>query len=134
MIDRVLGLLEPRINGVKEFALVNRIVLVQSADGIKVDIGIGGFALEEEFVERSEEVEIVEGVFLRVCSAEDLVIMKCIANRAIDLEDVKSVLARQYGKIDLERIRAVVNGVAEARRTMIASRGLKGRLSSSRGV
>jgi len=56
---------------------------------------MGGFDFEEKVVERSVEVELAPSVWLRVCTAEDLIAMKTFAGRDQDWIDIKGVIARQ---------------------------------------
>lgn len=46
---------------------------------------------------RAVEVEIVVGVRLRCCTAEDLFIMKAFAGRDRDWADARTIVARQQG-------------------------------------
>ena len=44
---------------------------------------------------RSNLVEVEPGCIVRICTAEDLVVMKAFANRVIDWHDVRGVIVRQ---------------------------------------
>ena len=46
-------------------------------------------------ISRATEVEFVPGIELRICSPEDLIVLKSFASRAQDWLDVASVIARQ---------------------------------------
>jgi hypothetical protein len=43
-----------------------------------------------------------EGVPIRIATAEDLILSKLVASRAIDWSDAVSLLREQVGRIDLE--------------------------------
>jgi hypothetical protein len=81
--------------------------------GIEVDVVLGGPGLEELFLSRAREHDI-EGVRVPVASAEDLVAMKVLGGRAKDLEDVRSLLAANAGKLDLAHVRSVLSELESA--------------------
>jgi predicted nucleotidyltransferase len=78
-----------------------------------VDLLVGIFDYERQAIERAVETDI-EGVPMRVCTAEDLVIHKVIADRAKDWIDIEGVLMRQRGKLDINYIRDWLTQFAEA--------------------
>jgi hypothetical protein len=45
---------------------------------------------------------------VRLCTAEDLVVYKCVAGRARDVLDVESIVARQADALDATAIRRCV--------------------------
>lgn len=65
-----------------------------------MDIGLGGLPFEERSIDRSVQLEIATGCFLRVCSAEDLIVHKAFAARDQDWADVDTILMRQGSKLD----------------------------------
>jgi predicted nucleotidyltransferase len=80
---------------------------------VAVDLLVGIFDYERQAIERAVETDI-EGVPTRVCTAEDLVIHKVIADRAKDWIDIEGVLMRQRGKLDINYIRDWLTQFAEA--------------------
>ena len=94
-IDPLLEVFEPRIEACREFALQNRVLLLKSAEGIGIDIALGALPFEEEATRRSQMVEVEPGAVLRLCSPEDLIVMKAFADRLQDQLDVQRVLIRQ---------------------------------------
>ncbi|MDO9131252.1 MAG: hypothetical protein Q7U34_15445 [Anaerolineales bacterium] len=54
------------------------------------------------------------GTPTRVCTAEDFIIHKAIANRGKDWLDIPSILMRQRGKLDVVYIRDWLSQFAEA--------------------
>jgi len=50
---------------------------------------------------------------LRLISAEDLIIHKCVAGRPRDVEDVEGILVRQKLQVDVHRIRFWLNAFRE---------------------
>lgn len=94
-VDAWLAAYEARIPDAREFALLNRVLLLRSSLGIGIDIALGGLPFEESAMERAPRVELEKGVFLRLCSAEDLIVMKAFASRPLDWHDLRGILIRQ---------------------------------------
>jgi hypothetical protein len=94
-VRAILSLVTPRLPGALEFGLENRILLGFVESNIPVDIGIGGFDYEEKIVGRAVDVELAPDIRLRVCTAEDLIVMKAFAGRDQDWTDIKGIIGRQ---------------------------------------
>jgi hypothetical protein len=94
-VDILLALYPARIDGAREFALQNRVLLLQSKDGIGIDIALGALDFERLAVDRARDVEVIEDKFLRLCSPEDLVGMKAFADRALVWHDIDGIIIRQ---------------------------------------
>jgi hypothetical protein len=63
---------------------------------------------------RSVLVELIPGRALRVCSAEDLIVMKVFAGRETDLRDAQSIVVRQgAGKLDWQYVEENSRAIAE---------------------
>jgi hypothetical protein len=103
-VDELLGLYKGRIPDAREFALKNRVLLLESGEGIAIDVALGGIAFEERVVSRATRYEFLPGLSLLTCSAEDLVVLKSFADRPRDWADVETVIIRQQGKLDWEYI------------------------------
>jgi predicted nucleotidyltransferase len=92
-----------RIADAEEFARKNRILLLRhEPSGINIDISLGILPFEIEMIERGHEIS-VWGIQLRLPTPEDLIIMKAIAHRSKDLEDIQAVAA-SHPNLDRERI------------------------------
>lgn len=113
VVEGILEVLKPRYEDAKRFALINRVLLCQGPNDYRVDIGLGGFEVERRIVGRAKFHELIEGISLRVCDAEGLVVMKAFSGRAIDWQDVESILARQWETIDLGLIKSDLGALAE---------------------
>jgi hypothetical protein len=99
-VDALLGRYQPRISDARGFALKHRVLLLQSRDGIPIDVALGGIAFEEKVVSRATRYEFLPGVSLLTCSAEDLIVLKAFANRPRDWGDVETIVARQRAALD----------------------------------
>jgi hypothetical protein len=114
VIDRLLKLFVPRIPDARDFALDNRVVLLSTSSGIELDISCGAFPFEESVITRARKVQVIPGVRLRLCTADDLIVYKAFAGRPLDWTDVESVIAKQpRGKLDWRYIYAQLKTLAE---------------------
>ena len=103
---------EPRIQDPLIFARKNRILLVNhKPTGIDVDISLGALPFEEEAIERAVSSEVA-GVNIPLPTPEDLIIMKAVAHRPIDMIDIQAVLD-VHPDLDLHRIRRWVKEFSE---------------------
>ena len=103
-VDAILARFASRISGAKEFALRNRVLLLTASNGVGIDFSFGGFPFEQQAVQRSSLYEYVKGCKLRTCSAEDLIVFKAFAARDQDWVDIRGILERQKGKLDIDYI------------------------------
>ncbi len=94
-IDELLRNFNGRIEDVKNFALQSRVLLLETENKIGIDISLGAFPFEEEMVKRAELQKYLEHIHLKICSAEDLVILKAFADRGKDWIDIQSILIKQ---------------------------------------
>jgi predicted nucleotidyltransferase len=102
-----------RIVDAENFAQKNRVLLLQHENsGINIDISLGILPFEAEMVERSQEFKLGD-LHIRLPTPEDLIIMKAIAHRSKDLEDIKAVAA-SHPNLDKRRIRFWVEQFSEA--------------------
>ncbi|MGQ0551729.1 MAG: nucleotidyl transferase AbiEii/AbiGii toxin family protein [Planctomycetota bacterium] len=83
-----------------------------AASGMRVDLVFSDSDYEQQALRRARTVHM-GAVAVRFVSPEDLVIHKVIAGRERDLEDVRSVVARQP-KLDLAFIERTLREFAEA--------------------
>ena len=104
IVKSILEQFTPRIADAETFALTRRVLLLNASNGVGVDISLGGLPFEERMVERSSLFTFGDGVVLRTCSAEDLIVFKAFAARDKDWADVRTILERQKGKLDTDYI------------------------------
>lgn len=97
-VETLLKIFRPRIEGAGEFALQNRVLLLQSSEGIGIDIALGALEFERSAIARAQDIEVMEGRTLFLCSAEDLIVMKAFADRTLDWHDVAGIITRQGTK------------------------------------
>ena len=101
---QLLTLGSSRVESPLEFAVQARIVLMADAYGIGIDISLGGLPYEQRILERASDWSVPEHGTIRTCSAEDLVVLKSVANRPQDWIDIKNTIIRQGDKLDRELV------------------------------
>lgn len=94
-IAAFLARYSPKFSDAGQFALTNRVLPMFTKGGIGIDVTLGGLSDISEALARSSYQPFVGGHNLRICSADDLVIMKTVAARPRDWIDVESVIIRQ---------------------------------------
>ena len=105
--------IEPRVDNAIEFARKNRVLLLKhTSTDTGVDISLGVLPFEEEMVERSVLHQVDENLQLRLPTPEDLIIMKAVAHRPKDLEDIRTI-AQKYPKLDKKRIKQWVTACGD---------------------
>jgi len=98
-VDALLAAYRARIPDAREFALHRRIVLLEAASGVPIDVSLGGIPFEERVVERSSAWDVGGDEPLATCSAEDLVVLKAFAGREKDWLDIEGVVVRQGDRL-----------------------------------
>ncbi len=94
----------PRRADALAFARETRVLLVRHGEsGIDLDLVFGSLPFEKEAAIRAKWVDL-GGVAIPLSSPEDLIIMKAVAHRPRDLEDIAAVLAAQPG-LNVRRVR-----------------------------
>jgi hypothetical protein len=105
-VDPLLASYSARIPEARQFALERRVLLMQTASRVPLDVSLGGLPYEARVVERAAPFEVEPRVTLITCSAEDLVVLKTFAGRAQDWLDVEGVIVRQGRGLDREIVLA----------------------------
>jgi hypothetical protein len=102
-----------RSGGSLEFAYTSRVLLlVHQPTSVPVDVSLGALAFEDELV-RAARVDAASGLALPIPRPEDMVVMKAIAARPRDLDDIDALL-QAHPDIDRARARRLVADAADA--------------------
>jgi len=97
-----------------EFVRRTRVLpFVHRPSQLPVDVVLAGPGLEEAFLSRAVPVTIA-GVSIPVISPEDLVVVKILAGRPKDIEDVRGILAERRASLDVDSVRATLRQLEEA--------------------
>jgi len=99
----------------RAFALASRVALLKTSDGTPLDVALGAIPFEERAVARATVYDLGSGCRLLTCSAEDLVVHKCFANRDRDWADVEGILMRNGNRLNLTQIRDELEPLAAAK-------------------
>ncbi len=111
--EMLLQHFEPRISNATEFAQERRVLLLRSIKDVGLDVALAALPYEELMIQRSSYFEYVPGLSLRICSAEDLIVLKAFAGRGQDWVDVERIIVRQTGKLDWDYIHEQLKPLAE---------------------
>lgn len=114
-IETLLSRYVPRTQSAAQFALQSRVLLLKSPEGIGIDVSLGGLPFESLAVQRATLFEFDPGLQLRTCSAEDLMVMKLFALRAIDIRDAEGIALRHGGTLDWRYVEEQLTPLAEAK-------------------
>lgn len=102
--NRLLGLLTPDYTSLLPDpvrALQHQgMVFVQDATGTRIDLLLADTPYDLAAIQRGRDVEVAQGLMIRMCSPEDLVIYKLIATRPRDYEDAQGIIRRQGRNLD----------------------------------
>ncbi len=106
--------LEPLFPNVSEVIRRSNILpLRHKQTGVTIDLAIGLSGFERQVIERATSVKIARR-HLQVSTAEDLLLMKLLADRPQDQQDIKGILTAQRNQIDWEYCRAVGQQLQDA--------------------
>lgn len=104
---------KPRIPDAVAFARRSAVLLLEhEASRVGVDLTISRLPFDSEAIDRARLV-VIDDLRFSVVSPEDLIIMKAIAHRPQDLQDIQSVVCANP-QLDVKRIRDHVQEFARA--------------------
>jgi hypothetical protein len=95
------------------FARQSRMILIRASNHCDVDIALGLPGYEDEVMRRAVDYDLETGKAVRICSAEDLIIHKCVSGRPQDISDVNGIIMRQNKRLDVAHIRKWLRAFAE---------------------
>lgn len=94
----------PQFDGMAEFAIESRLITVtHTATNTVADIMLGCMPFEEELIQRSSKYELGD-ITIRLPTPEDLLILKAIASRPKDIEDIRNIVLT-YPNLDRVRVK-----------------------------
>lgn len=98
-VGRLTSALKSRAPDPLAFVRETRVLPLESADGVAIDLIFGLLPFEEEAIGRAVPVA-VGGVAVRFCTAEDLILHKIVSQRERDLADARGVVLRRLPDLD----------------------------------
>ena len=111
----LLDRFESRIPKAVNFALENRVLLINASNGVAIDISLAGLPFEQQMIEHATKFEYAPGCSLLTCSAEDLIVLKAFADRPVDWMDIEGVALRQKKPFDRKYIFDQLKPLCEAK-------------------
>jgi hypothetical protein len=115
VVDAMLAAYSGRRSDARAFALRHRVLLLSTSTDVPVDIALGALPFEADMIGRAELVEFEPGVSLRICSAEDLLVLKAFADRLQDQADVVGIIRRRGGELDWDAVLTRLAPLARAK-------------------
>jgi hypothetical protein len=115
VVDTLLAHYAGRRRDAREFALRHRVVLLATPAGIAVDVALGALPFEADMIARATDVEFEPGIALRICSGEDLLVLKAFADRLQDRADLVGIALRRGRRLDWDAIIARLTPLAETK-------------------
>ena len=112
-INALVTEFESRTRNPEEFVRQTRVLPVRTSQGAAADLIFAGLPFELQAIRRAVAIDVA-GYPVRVCAAEDLIVMKVISSRPRDREDVRSVIRRQRERLDRAYLDPIVDELAEA--------------------
>jgi hypothetical protein len=85
-----------------EFVRKTHVLPVETENSIRLDIILAGLDYERKAIDRALDVEIEEGIKVRICTPEDLIIHKAVSERARDWQDIEGIIIRTGDKLDMD--------------------------------
>jgi hypothetical protein len=110
-VDLLAEIGNPIVDDPLAFAERTRVMPVRTDGGVVVDFILATLPYERDAIARSVPMEI-EGEQVSVCTPEDLILHKIVSTRARDHEDVVGVLRRQAGRLSIDWLDPIVEGLA----------------------
>ena len=124
-IEPLIAQYRPRIDDAREFALQHRVVLVETASGIPLDISLGALPYEARVIERGSAFELGSSQSVTTCSPEDLVVLKAFAGRPQDWLDIEGIIARQSAGLDRSLVLVELRSLLELKDDVSAASTLE---------
>ncbi|MBI3312191.1 MAG: nucleotidyltransferase [Candidatus Omnitrophica bacterium] len=100
-----------RVNDPIPFVKETRVLPLITTQGVQIDVIFGQLPYEEEAIRRAAR-ERVQGIEIRVCQPEDLVLHKLVSERPKDREDVRGIIQQQTERLDRTYLDPKVSALA----------------------
>jgi hypothetical protein len=110
LVQRLCKRFQSRAPDPAAFVLDTR-VLPLMVEGVSVDAIFGQLPYEKRAIDRARPVAF-EGIEMRVCSPEDLVVHKIISERAKDKDDARELIRARKAVLDRAYLDPIVRGLS----------------------
>jgi hypothetical protein len=97
-----------------DFTRRTRVIpFLHTVSGLPLDVVLAGPGLEDQFFSRTVHRD-VEGTPVPLASAEDVIVMKLLAGRAKDFEDVAAIIRAHGDRLDTTYVELILTRLEEA--------------------
>jgi predicted nucleotidyltransferase len=104
----------PFFDGVERVIRESCILPVKhQVSGVTVDMSLAVGGLDHQILERADRFQVF-GMEVSVATNEDLVLMKMMAGRAVDVSDVRAIVASKSDRLDWEYLVTMAAQIEEA--------------------
>lgn len=97
-----------------KFVTERNVLPLETHSGVPVDLICAWTDFELEAIGRVADIEVEPGFSMRVCTPEDLVVMKFISDRLRDREDVEGILIRSGKNMNHDHVLRWLQEYAES--------------------
>ena len=104
VVELLLNRYQARIEDAREFVQQHRVLLLASREGVAIDVSFAAILYEQRVFKRSITWKPDSQRHLRICSAEDLVVLKSMAGHPQDWIDVENIILRCDKSLDRQLI------------------------------
>lgn len=94
-----------------EFIRETRVLPMETKEGFRVDLIFGTLPFEESAIRRARLMSVA-GERVRICTPEDLIVLKIVSDRARDREDVAGIIRTQGAGLDRRYLDPLIEGLA----------------------
>jgi len=98
-VDRVRTAHRLLVDDPATFIEHTRVLPVETQSGVRIDLIFGQLPFEREAIDRAREVSLA-GTRARVCTPEDLILMKIVSDRDRDIADARALVKRRFSELD----------------------------------
>jgi predicted nucleotidyltransferase len=111
-VDRTQNVFRVLVEKPLAFIAETRVLPMATASGIRIDVIFGLLPFEREAIERAREVQLA-GTRVRVCTPEDLVLMKIVSDRERDIGDAREIVRLRLAELDRNYLEPRINELSE---------------------
>ena len=112
-LSRVLTKYRARIAEDHDLARRNRVLRLQTNDGVPFDVSLAGLPVEDRIIERASPHRFPRSIDLLTCSAEDLIVLLAFSDRPQDRIDASRVVMRHQSDLDWDLIERELKPLVE---------------------
>lgn len=133
VVSSLLAAFPARVADPAPFARETRTLLLRAANGVPLDVALGALPFEERAAGRASDHRLGVGASVRVCGAEDLVVMKAFAGRDRDWADIEGIARRQGRRLDVELVMRELEPLLAAKEAPADGARLRALVQAARG-